>query len=176
MSRQDNFFLLVRVCSISWWDLCSFVDIKWALDFLLFLQYYVVFLFFEYCLYTGGIFLFSVVFVGGVLCVFLHLLHSSLVLFILGVLGPWEFFWRARSYFPSVWGSALWSVGPVLFIWVLAWGGWRGCTGFSSFGLCCGGYGTIEIVGGLWSVFLCLLQFAVCFLGGWLSMVGLHFS
>ena len=30
---------------------------------------------------------------------------------------------------------------------------------FSSFGLCCGGYGTIEIVGGVWSVFLCRLQF-----------------
>ncbi len=62
-------------------------------------------------------------------CVFIHLLHSSLVLFILGVLGPWEFLWRAGSYFSSVWGSALWSVGPVLFIWALAWGGWRGCTG-----------------------------------------------
>ena len=54
-------------------------------------------------------------------------------LFILGVLGPWEFLWRAGSYFSSVWGSALWSVGPVLFIWVLAWGGWRGCTGFFFF-------------------------------------------
>jgi hypothetical protein len=62
-------------------------------------------------------------------CIY-HLIHSSLVLFILGVLGLWEFLWRAGSYFASVWGSALWSVGPVLFIWVLAWGGWRGCTGF----------------------------------------------
>jgi hypothetical protein len=61
---------------------------------------------------------------------FIHLLHSSLVLFILGVLGPWEFLWRAGSYFPSVWGSALWSDGPVQFIWAQAWGGWRGCTGF----------------------------------------------
>jgi hypothetical protein len=79
---------------------------------------------------------FFVLFVGGVSCVFIHLLRSFLVLFILGVLGPWEFLWRAGSYFSSVWGSALWSVGPVLFIWVLAWGGWRGCTGFSSLGLC----------------------------------------
>jgi hypothetical protein len=31
--------------------------------------------------------------------VFIHLLHSSLVPFILGVLGPWEFLWRAGSYF-----------------------------------------------------------------------------
>ena len=25
-------------------------------------------------------------------------------------------FWRAGTYFPSAWGSAVWSVGPVLFI------------------------------------------------------------
>ncbi len=47
---------------------------------------------------------------------FIHLLHSSLVLFILGVPGLWEFLWRAGSYFPSVWGSAVWSVSPVQFI------------------------------------------------------------
>ncbi len=94
-----------------------------------------LFFFSESFHYSGGMFLFSVVFVGGVLCVFIHLLHLSLVPFILGVLGPWEFLWRAGSYF-SVWGSALWSVGPVLFIWVLARGGWRGCTGFSSLGFC----------------------------------------
>ncbi len=70
------------------------------------------------------------------------------VLFILGVLGPWEFLWRAGSYFLSVRGSAVWSVGPVQFIWALAWGGWRGCTGFSSFGLCCGEYGTIYLSAG----------------------------
>jgi hypothetical protein len=33
-------------------------------------------------------FSFFVLFVGGVSCVFIHLLHSSLILFILGVLGP----------------------------------------------------------------------------------------
>jgi hypothetical protein len=84
--------------------------------FLLFLQYYGVFLFFECCLSSGGIFFFSFLFVGGVSCVFIHLLRSSLVLFILGVLGPRGFFWRAGSYFPSAWGSAVWSAGPVLFI------------------------------------------------------------
>jgi len=56
--------------------------------FLLFLQYYGVFLFFECCLSSGGIFFFFFLFVGGVSCVFIHLLRSSLVLFILGVLGP----------------------------------------------------------------------------------------
>ncbi len=29
---------------------------------------------------------------------FVHLLHLLLVLFILGVLSPWEFLWRAGSY------------------------------------------------------------------------------
>jgi hypothetical protein len=84
--------------------------------FLLFLQCYGVFLLFEYCLSFGGIFFFFVLFVGGVSRVFIHLLRSSLVLFILGVLGPWGFLWRAGSYFPSAWGSAVWSVGPELFI------------------------------------------------------------
>ncbi len=46
---------------------------------------------------------------------------------------------------------------------------------FFSLGLCCGGYGTIEIVGGVWSVFLCRLQFTVCSLGRRLSVVGLRF-
>ncbi len=41
-----------------------------------------------------------------------------------------EFLWRAGSYFLSVWGSAVWNVGPVQFIWALAWGEWRGSTGF----------------------------------------------
>ena len=45
-----------------------------------------------------------------------------------------EFLWRAGSYFLSVWGSAVWNVGPVQFIWALAWGGWRGSTGFLLFG------------------------------------------
>ncbi len=32
---------------------------------------------------------------------------------ILGVLGPWEFLWRAGSYTFSVCDSAVWSAGPV---------------------------------------------------------------
>ncbi len=42
---------------------------------------------------------FFIVYVGGALCVFISLLYSSLVLFILSVLGLWEFLWRAGSYF-----------------------------------------------------------------------------
>ena len=45
-------------------------------------------------------------------------------------------------------GSAVWNVGPVQFIWALAWGGWRGSTGFSSLWLCCGEYGTIHLSAG----------------------------
>jgi hypothetical protein len=86
--------------------------------FLLFLQYYGVFLFFEYCLSSGGIFFFFFLFVGGVSCVFIHLLHSSLVLFILGVLGPRGFSGGPGHIFLSIsaWGFAVWSAGPVLFI------------------------------------------------------------
>ncbi len=45
-------------------------------------------------------------------------------------------------------------------IYLSASPGWvAGCTGFSSLGLCCGGYGTIEIVGG---VVRFSLPFSVC--------------
>jgi hypothetical protein len=33
------------------------------------------------------------------MCMFIFLLQSSLVLFILSVLGLWEFLWRAGSHF-----------------------------------------------------------------------------
>ncbi len=116
------------------------------MDFLLFLQYYGVFLFFEYCSSSGGIFFVFVLFVGGVLCVFIHLLHSSLGLFILGVLGPWGFLWRAGSSF-LLRGAPLCGVSVRYYLsasleWV------AGLYSFSSFGLRCGGYGTIEIVEG----------------------------
>jgi hypothetical protein len=55
-------------------------------------------------------------------------------------------------------------------------GGWRGCTGFFFSWALLGRYGTIEIVRGVWSVFLYFLQFAVCSLGGRLSVVGAPFS
>ncbi len=63
---------------------------------------------------------FSVVFVGGVLCLF-YLYDTcfwyclSLACESLGVFsgGP-------GHIFLSAWGSAVWSVGPVHFIWVLA--------------------------------------------------------
>ncbi len=42
-------------------------------------------------------------------------------------------------------------------------------------GLCCGGYGTVEMVGGCGPFILCFLQFFVRSVGRWLSAVGLHF-
>ena len=40
---------------------------------------------------------------------FMHCICRS----ILGVLGPWEFLWRAGSYISCVCDSAVWSAGPV---------------------------------------------------------------
>ncbi len=118
------------------------------MDFRLFLRCYVVFLLFEYCFSSSGIFFF-VVFVGGDLCVSIHLLHPSLVLFILGVLGPWEFLWRAGSYFSFCAGlrCVVCRAGTIYLSASLEWV--AGLYRFSSFWLCCCGYGTIEMVGGV---------------------------
>ncbi len=91
-------FLLVRVCSSldEIYALMLILSEPWIFFYFCSIM---SFFFLEYFLYSGGIFFFFVVFVGGVLCVFIHLLHLSLVPFILGVLGPWEFLWRAGSYF-----------------------------------------------------------------------------
>jgi hypothetical protein len=51
----------------------------------------------------------------------------------LGVLGPWEFLWRAGSYIFCVCDSAVWSAGPVQFYLALSWSGWRDCTDFPCF-------------------------------------------
>ncbi len=81
------------------------------LDFLIFFGYY-----FEYCLSCGEgsffFFFFSSFFVSGV-CLIIHILVSCF--FILGVLGPWEFLWRAGSYIFCVCDSAVWSAGPLQF-------------------------------------------------------------
>jgi hypothetical protein len=91
-------------------------------------------------------FFFFVVFVGGALCLFILMTFVSGSVYFGRV--SLEFLWRAGSYFLSVWSSAVWNVGLVQFIWALAWGGWRGSTGFSSLWLCCGEYGTIHLSAG----------------------------
>ena len=70
---------------------------KEALDFLVFWIFSLNIVFFPVglCLLS-----FFVSFVSGV---FIHLSHLFLALFIFGVLGPWEFLWRARSYIFLVW-------------------------------------------------------------------------
>ncbi len=86
----------------------------WVL--LLFLQCYGVFLFFEYCLSSGGIFLFfRFICRRCFVCIypFITLISGSVYF---GRAGSPGVFWRAESYFPSACGSAVWSVGPVLFI------------------------------------------------------------
>ncbi len=69
---------------------------------------------FGYCLFSGGIFLFSVVFVGGDSCVF-YLLHLSLVC-LFWACEFLEVSLAGRVIFSSVWGSAVWSVRPVQII------------------------------------------------------------
>jgi hypothetical protein len=51
--------------------------------------------------------------------------------FKLGVLGPWEFLWRAGSYIFCVCVAPLCGVpGRYNFIQALCWSGWRDCTDF----------------------------------------------
>ncbi len=77
-------------------------------------------------------------------------------LFILGVLGPWEFFWRAGSCIFCVCDSAVWSAGPVQFYLGILLERMAGLYRFFFFsGSVCSGYGTVEMVGGV--RFFCFL-------------------
>ncbi len=65
------------------------------------------------------------------------------------MLGPWEFLWRAGSYIFCVCGSAVWSAGPVQFLFRHFFGAEGGTVRIFPFlWLCCSGYGTVEIVRG----------------------------
>jgi hypothetical protein len=78
-----------------------------------------------------------------------------------------------RVYISCAYLSSVWSGGPVQFIWVLRWCGRRDCTDFL-FSLALQWrvrHGRIGEGGG--PFFFCFLQFAVCFLGGWISAVGI---
>ncbi len=137
------------------------------LDFLIFFGYYL-----EY--FLSGVegsfsFLCSSLFCKR--CVFIYLLHLSLALFILGVLGPWEFL-GGPGHILSVCDSAVWSVGPVQLYsgTFLEW--MAGLYRFFFLWLCCSGYGTVEMVRGLVRISFSFLQFAVSSLGGWMSVVG----
>ena len=91
------------------------------------------------------------------------------------MLGPWEFLWRAGSCIYLVCVSLLcveWRAGTIYLGTSVVWA--AGLYGFSFlFGFAVAGTARQNWRGG-WSVFLCFLQFAVCFLGGWISAVGIY--
>jgi hypothetical protein len=93
-------------------------------------------------------------FVSGV-CLSIYILVSCF--FILGVLGPWEFLWRAGSYIFCVCDSAVWSSGPVQFYSGTFLERMAGLYRlFPFFWLCCSGYGTVEMVRGVGLFFFSL--------------------
>jgi hypothetical protein len=63
----------------------------------------------------------------------------------------------------SVWDSAVWSAGPVQFICVLAWSGWRDCIGFFFSGFVVVGAVRLKWWGVVWLSFH-FLYFAVALL------------
>ncbi len=84
------------------------------------IEYFIIFQYYggsfplDIAFFSDGIFLFSVVFVGGDLCVF-YLLYLSLVC-LFWACEFLEVSLAGRVIFSSVWDSAVWSVGPVQFI------------------------------------------------------------
>ena len=105
--RSSRFFnspLFVQSCRgkflylVSVWSSFLFSSgIIRLLDFLIFFGYYL-----EYCLFCGeGSFSFVLRYFCK-RCVFIYLLYLFLALFTFGVLGPWEFLWRAGSYISCV--------------------------------------------------------------------------
>ncbi len=133
--------------------------LPWILSFL---WWRFFFLFFVLCYFVSGV------------CLSIHILVSCF--FILGVLGPWEFLWRAGSYIFCVCDSAVWSAGPVQFYSGTVLERMAGLYRFFPFlWLCCSGYGTAEMVRGVVRVSFRFLQFAVSSLGGRMSVVGLSF-
>ncbi len=80
----------------------------------------------------------------------MHVLRICICHFKLGVLGPWEFLWRAGSYIFCVCDSVVWSAGPVQFYSGTFLERMAGLYRFFLFlfWLCCSGYGTVEMVRG----------------------------
>ncbi len=106
------------------------------------------------------------------MCVYSFIILVS-CLSILGVLGPWEFLWRAGSYISCVCDSAVWSAGPVQFYSGTFLERMAGLYRFFFFlWFCCSGYGTVEMVRGVVCFSSRFLQFAVFSLGGWIFVVG----
>ncbi len=105
------------------------------------------------------------------MCFLLIILVSCL--FILVVLGPWEFSGRPGHVFLCVCGSAVWSAWPVQFYldtFMERMAGLHRFFLFFSGSVVAVRYGRNGEGGGFF--FSCFLPFAVSFLGGWVSVVG----
>ncbi len=76
----------------------------------------------EYCPFCGEVLVLA--------C--LSIYYSCLLLCLLLVCWVRENFSGGLGHIFPVWVSAVWSVGPVQFISVLAWSGWRDCTCYVS--------------------------------------------
>ncbi len=86
-------------------------------------------------------------------CVFYALL-SCLLFVYFGCAGSVGVFWRAGSYTFSVCDSAMWSAGPVQFYLGFLLERMAGLYRFLYVWLCCIGYGTVEMVGGVVRLFV----------------------
>ena len=119
--RGKNFFLVI-LCHNGVYT--SVLGIKGTWDFLVLW----IFLFNIVILPVGVLLsLFFGTFVSGV-C--LSIYYTCLMLSLLLVCWVRENFSGGPGHIFPVWDSAVWSGGPVQFIWVLGWSGWRDCTGF----------------------------------------------
>ena len=117
---EVKFFILWvsgSVFGFIWYYKASgFLNILWLLPWILsFLWWRFFFL------------LFSVTFVSDV-C--LSIYYTCFLLCLLLVCWVRENFSGGPGHIFPVWDSVVWSAGPVQFIWMLAWSGWRDCTGF----------------------------------------------
>jgi hypothetical protein len=103
-------------------------------------------------------------------CLFIY--YACLFLCLLLVCWVRENFSGGPGHIFPVWDSAVWSAGPVQFIF----GHFLGADGgtvqiFLFLWLCCSGYGTVEMVRGVVRLFLLPLV-SVSSLGGCMSVVG----
>ncbi len=122
MSRQDNFFLLkclfIYIGGIYWY----------AMDINFFLFSCCVMVIFVLLFFSWDFSFFFVVLRRCFVRICSFNTFTCSVYFGAGFVGTFLAGWVVN--FLSAWGSAMWRVGPVQFIWVLAWSRWRGCKGF----------------------------------------------
>jgi hypothetical protein len=126
----------------------------------------VVLFFFEYCPSSGGIFSF-VASVGGVLCVYLFIYYTRLWFCLFWLCWVSGGFSGGPGHIFFLRGAPLCGVSGRYNLFEC----WPGVGGgavqvFSSFGLCCGGYGTIEMWEGVVRFFLAFFSLLSVLLAG----------